>query len=77
MNERKPDRRPQIFERSYCELGVVAQPGRLVEIRAPDPDRPKGDWRRVWLTVSAAMWLRDWLPEAIETAKPEPDEGEA
>lgn len=51
---------------SYAELGVIAEPGRLIEVRAPDEE--KGDWPRIYLTPRAARQLQEWLGMAYDVA---------
>jgi hypothetical protein len=62
---------PLEFGPSCSELGIVAQQGKLIEVRAPDPDSDEAGatWPRIWLTANAARRLRDWLPEASRFAE--------
>jgi hypothetical protein len=72
---KKPDfRQPPMYERSYAEAGVVAQRGRVIELRAPDPDvHTSHGWPRIWLTREAAITLHAWLGEAIDFLGDEKD----
>lgn len=61
----KPDAepRPQQYTASFAELGVTAQFGRSIDVRAPTP--LKGTWSHVYLTPRAARQLLEWLPLAL------------
>jgi hypothetical protein len=58
---------PRKFDRSYAKLGVIAVPGKLVEVRTPNPDGGH-TWPRIYLDEQAARSLMEWLPEALELA---------
>lgn len=65
-----PPHPPRQFSPSFKDLGLVAQAGRLIELRAPDPDQPASKWARIWLTPDAAQALLNWLPDAIAEQSP-------
>jgi hypothetical protein len=71
----KPDRPtpPSQYSPSCSQVGLIAQRGRLIEMRAPNPDAPAGPWNRVWLTPDAASRLRDWLAAAVAVADGDQD----
>jgi hypothetical protein len=71
---RKPTHHPppEQYTPSYAELGIVAEAGCLIEVRAPDADDMRTRWPRIWLTPDAATQLLEWLPRAIEVQM-EPD----
>lgn len=69
----KPDQRwldPRL-NLSCADVGVLAQPGRLIEIRAREPGvhPSRCEWDRVYITPEAADTLVEWLEEAIERAR--------
>jgi hypothetical protein len=67
----RPVSPPRQYDRSYKDLGVLAENGCMIELRTPDPDAIRAEWPRIWLTVEAAEKLLNWLPEAIaEATKP-------
>ncbi len=63
---------PPQFDRSYAHLGIVAQRGRLIEVRAPVIEGG-GDWPRIHLDAEAAERLLEWLPQALAYALGESD----
>lgn len=67
---KKPSRDlPPEHSPSFSAVGLFTQPGTLIEVRAPDPDNPKGEWQRLYLKPSGARSLLDWLPNAIEMSE--------
>lgn len=63
---------PREYSSSCASAGVIAQRGRLIEIRLRD-DSGSAHWPRYHLTADAAEFLIEHLPKALEFALGEDD----
>jgi hypothetical protein len=62
---------PPQYSRSIAYVGVVAEKGKMIELRAPDPHAGSGSWSRMLIGEQAAEKLIEWLPEALAFARGE------